>query len=153
MPAPDEKTESLIRGLPDAEGARLFYERATAANARAARAFGRDEGLLADALALAAWSPLLATTLEQHADYLAWLARERVASARVREAEELGESLARFALTHTQVGARALLALFRRRELLRIYLRDIRHAATIVETTEEISNLADAVLRHALANE
>ncbi|HVF42203.1 MAG TPA: hypothetical protein VM936_04285, partial [Pyrinomonadaceae bacterium] len=109
-------------------------------------------GLLADALALAAWSPLLATTLEQHADYLAWLARERVASARVREAEELGESLARFALTHTQVGARALLALFRRRELLRIYLRDVRRAATIVETTEEISNLADAVLRHALAN-
>ena len=152
MPAPDEKTESLIRGLPGPEGARLFYERVTAAHARAARAFERDEGLLADALALAAWSPLLATTLEQHADYLAWLARERVASARVREAEELGESLARFALTHTQVGARALLALFRRRELLRIYLRDIRRAATIVETTEEISNLADAVLRHALAN-
>lgn len=152
MPAPDEKTESLIRELPDPEGARLFYERATASGARAARAFERDEGLLADALALAAWSPLLATTLEQHADYLAWLARERVASARVREAEELGESLARFALTHTQVGARALLALFRRRELLRIYLRDIRRAATVVETTEEISNLADAVLRHALAN-
>lgn len=152
MPAPDEKTESLIRELPDPEGARLFYERVTASGARASRAFERDEGLLADALALAAWSPLLATTLEQHADYLAWLARERVASARVRETEELGESLARFALTHTQVGARALLALFRRRELLRIYLRDIRRAATVVETTEEISNLADAVLRHALAN-
>ncbi|HKG13526.1 MAG TPA: hypothetical protein VKB12_09300 [Pyrinomonadaceae bacterium] len=152
MPAPDEKTESLIRELPDTEGARLFYERVTATNARAARAFERDEGLLADALALAAWSPLLATTLEQHADYLTWLARERVASARVRATEELGESLARFALTHTQTDARALLALFRRRELLRIYLRDIRRAATIVETTEEISNLADAVLRHALAN-
>jgi glutamate-ammonia-ligase adenylyltransferase len=152
LPAPDEKTESLIRELPDPEGARLFYERVTTANARASRAFERDGGLLADALALAAWSPLLATTLEQHTDYLAWLARERVASARVRETEELGESLARFALTHTQVGARELLALFRRRELLRIYLRDIRRAATIVETTEEISNLADAVLRHALAN-
>lgn len=152
MPAPDEKTESLIRELPDPEGARLFYERVTASGARVARSFERDGGLLADALALAAWSPLLATTLEQNADYLAWLARERVASARVRETEELGESLARFALTHTQTGARHLLALFRRRELLRIYLRDIRRAATIVETTEEISNLADAVLRHALAN-
>lgn len=152
MPAPDKKTESLIRELPDPEGARLFYERVTAAHSRAARAFERDAGLLADALALAAWSPLLAATLEQHTDYLAWLSRERVASARVRETEELGESLARFALTHTQTGARELLALFRRRELLRIYLRDIRRAATIVETTEEISNLADAVLRHALAN-
>src|SRR5215212_6294953 len=123
-----------------------------ASGARAARAFERDGGLLADALALAAWSPLLATTIEQHTDHLAWLARERVSSARVRETEELGESLARFALTHTQTDARALLALFRRRELLRIYLRDIRRAATIVETTEAISNLADAVLRHALAN-
>jgi glutamate-ammonia-ligase adenylyltransferase len=152
LPEPDEKTESLIRELPDPEGARLFYERVTASHARAARAFERDEGLLADALALAAWSPLLATTIEQHTDYLAWLARERVSSARVRETEELGESLARFALTHTQVGERAMLALFRRRELLRIYLRDIRRAATIVETTEEISNLADAVLRRALAS-
>ena len=141
-----------MRELPDPEGARLFYERLTASHTRAARAFERDEGLLADALALAAWSPLLATTLEQHADYLAWLARERATAARVRETEELGESLARFALTHTQTGARSLLALFRRRELLRVYLRDIRRAATMVETTEEISNLADAVLRHALAS-
>jgi glutamate-ammonia-ligase adenylyltransferase len=152
LPAPDEKTETLIRELPDPESARLFYERVTTAHARAARVFERDEGLLADALALAAWSPLLATTLEQHTDYLVWLARERASATRVRETEELGESLARFALTHTQVGARALLAHFRRRELLRIYLRDIRHAATMVETTEEISNLADAVLRHALAS-
>ena len=77
MPAPDEKTESLIRELPDPEGARLFYERVTASHARAARAFARDEGLLSDALTLAAWSPLLGTTLEQNPDYLNWLARER----------------------------------------------------------------------------
>src|SRR3712207_1896600 len=97
LPVVNEKIESLIRELPGAEGARLFHERVTASDARAFRAFERDGGLLADALALAAWSPLLATTLEQRTDYLAWLARERVASSRVREADELGESLARFA--------------------------------------------------------
>lgn len=144
-----ETIESLLRDLPDPEGARLFYERITSEQLRAARTFERDAGLLSDALALAAWSPLLATTLEQNADYLVWLARERAAS-RVRTTEELGESLARFALTHTQTTAQAMLARFRRRELLRIYLRDIRRAATIVETTEELSNLADAVLRYAL---
>ncbi|HEX8351548.1 MAG TPA: hypothetical protein VF611_01395, partial [Pyrinomonadaceae bacterium] len=149
MPAPDEKTESLIRELPDPEGARHFYERAASAHPRAARAFGRDEGLLSDALALAAWSPLLATTLEQNPEHLGWLARER-ADARVRTTEELRESLARFALTHTQESAQAQLARFRRRELLRVYLRDIRRAATLVETTEELSNLADAALVHAL---
>src|SRR5437764_1370260 len=47
-----------------------------AGHARAARVFERDAGLLADALALAAWSPLLATTLEQNPDFLSWLARE-----------------------------------------------------------------------------
>ncbi len=150
MPPPDEKIESLIRELPDPEGARLFYERATSAGARAARAFGRDEGLTADALTLAAWSPLLATTLEQNPEHLGWLARER-ADARVRATEELRESLARFALTHTQVGAQVQLSRFRRRELLRVYLHDIRRATTLVETTEELSNLADAALVHALS--
>jgi glutamate-ammonia-ligase adenylyltransferase len=149
LPISTEKVERFTRELPDPEGARLFYERVTAEQSRAARAFERDEGVLADALALAAWSPLLATTLEQHPEHLGWLARERV-DARVRTTEELGETLARFALTHSQTSAQVTLARFRRRELLRVYLHDIRHATNLVETTEELSNLADAVLRYAL---
>ncbi len=145
----DEKIESLVRDLPDAEGARMFYERLAAEDARAAQKLVRDEGLLSDALALAAWSPLLGTTLAQNPDYLHWLARER-ADTHVRTLEELGESLARFALTHSQVEPQVLLARFRRRELLRIYLRDVRRTNSIVETTEELSNLADAVLAYAL---
>jgi glutamate-ammonia-ligase adenylyltransferase len=145
----EEKISALARELPDPEGALRFYDRVRAERPRAARAFEHDAGLLADALALAAWSPLLATTLEQNPEYLTWLARERTA-ARVREAEELGESLARFALTHTRADAREVLAAFRRRELLRVYLHDIRRTTTLVETTEELSNLADAVLRYAL---
>src|SRR4030095_14287441 len=73
------------------------------------------------------------------------------ADARVRNVEELSESLARFALTHTQVTPQVQLARFRRRELLRVYLHDIRRATTLVETTEELSNLADAALVHALS--
>ncbi len=38
------------------------------------------------------------------------------------------------------------LALFRRRQLLRILLRDVQGYCTLTETTEEISNLADAIL-------
>ncbi len=68
----------------------------------------------------------------------------------MRATEELEESLARFALTHSRVAPPVLLARFRRRELLRIYLHDLRHTTNIVETTEELSNLADAVLRYAL---
>ncbi|RDJ92973.1 hypothetical protein B4Q13_25120 [Lacticaseibacillus rhamnosus] len=42
------------------------------------------------------------------------------------------------------------LALFRRRELLRIVLRDGLRIGTLAEITEEISNLADAILGRAL---
>ena len=150
MPPLDEKVEALLHDLPDVEGARLFFERLTAEHPRAQRTLLRDTGLLSDALALAAWSPLLGTTLVQNPEYLAWLARER-AQTRVKSREELNESLARFGLTNSQLDAQVLLARFRRRELLRIYLRDIRNISTLVEVTEELSNLADAVLEYALS--
>ena len=145
----NEKTESLLRDLPDAAGARLFFERLQTEHPRAVKTLMRDAGLLSDTLALASWSPLLATTLAQNPDYLSWLARERL-HARVKSREELNESLARFGLTNSQLEPQVLLARFRRRELLRIYLRDIRNTSTLVEITEELSNLADAVLEHAL---
>ena len=149
MTGATDKIETLARDLPDPAGARLFYEQLAAEHQRIAERLARDEGLLADVLALAAWSPLLATTLAQSPEYIAWLARER-ADTHVRTVEELHEALARFALTHTQLAPHVLFARFRRRELLRIYLHDIRRISTVVETTEELSNLADAVLTYAL---
>ncbi|MDT7541389.1 MAG: [glutamine synthetase] adenylyltransferase / [glutamine synthetase]-adenylyl-L-tyrosine [Acidobacteriota bacterium] len=139
----------MLRDLPDREGARRFHEQLAAEHTRVARKLADDPGLLSDALALAAWSPLLATTLAQHPDHLGWLARER-AERHVRSTEELQESLARFALTHSSEAPHVMFARFRRRELLRIYLHDIRRTASVVETTEELSNLADAVLAYAL---
>jgi glutamine synthetase adenylyltransferase len=136
----NEIIEPLVRDLPDAEGARLFFERLATEHPRAVKTLMRDTGLLADALALASWSPLLATTLAQNPDYLAWLARERH-HARVKSREELNESLARFGSTNSQLEPQVLLARFRRRELLRIYLHDIRNTSTLVEITEELSNL------------
>ncbi|MDQ2936577.1 MAG: hypothetical protein M3R67_03625 [Acidobacteriota bacterium] len=144
------KVESLVRDLPDEKGARLFLERLEQEQPRAFQKLGRDPALLSDALALAAWSPLLATTLEQNPDYVSWLMRER-ADARVRTREQLKESLARFALTNSSLSSQVLFARFRRRELLRIYLHDVRRAHTLVETTEELSNLADAILDDALS--
>ena len=145
----NEKIEALVRDLPDREGAHLFFERLQAGHPRAAKKLAQDAGLLSDALALAAWSPLLSTTLAQNPEYLQWLARERT-QARVKSREELTESLARFSLTNSQLEPQVLLSRFRRRELLRIYLHDIRSTLTLVEITEELSNLADAILEYAL---
>ena len=150
MQSLDAKIESLIRDLPDEKGARLFLERFEREHPRAFQKLTQDSALLSDVLALSAWSPLLGTTLEQNPEYVSWLSRER-ADVRVRSRELLKESLARFALTNSSVTPQVMLARFRRRELLRIYLHDVRRTHTIVETTEELSNLADAVLDYALS--
>ncbi|CAN5725442.1 bifunctional [glutamate--ammonia ligase]-adenylyl-L-tyrosine phosphorylase/[glutamate--ammonia-ligase] adenylyltransferase [soil metagenome] len=146
----DNRVESLLGDLPDQQGARLFLERLQKESPRAFKSLSREPGLLSDALTLAAWSPLLATTLEQNPDYISWLTRERI-NPRVRTCDELKESLARFALINSSVNPQVLLARFRRRELLRTYLHDIRRIHTLVETTEELSNLADAILDYALS--
>ncbi|HEX6718424.1 MAG TPA: hypothetical protein VF088_15060 [Pyrinomonadaceae bacterium] len=150
MPKPDANLEFLLRDLPDENGARLFLERLAKEQPRAHQSLLKQPALLADVLALAAWSPLLATTIEQNPEYLSWLSRER-ADPRVRTADELKEALARFALTNSSLTPQVLLARFRRRELLRTYLHDIRRSQTLVETTEELSNLADAILDYALS--
>jgi glutamate-ammonia-ligase adenylyltransferase len=150
MPKSEANLEFLLRDLPDQNGARLLLERLSNEQPRAFRSLNSQPALLADVLALAAWSPLLATTLEQNPEYFSWLARERT-DTRVRSRDELKESLARFALTNSSLNPQNLLARFRRRELLRTYLHDIRRSHTLVETMEELSNLADAILDYALS--
>jgi glutamate-ammonia-ligase adenylyltransferase len=150
VPASSANLEFLLRDLPDENGARLFLDRLSNEQPRAYRTLTKQPALLADTLALAAWSPLLATTFEQNPEYFSWLARER-ADPRVRSLDELKESLARFALTNSSLNPQNLLARFRRRELLRTYLHDIRRSHTLVETMEELSNLADAILDYALS--
>jgi glutamate-ammonia-ligase adenylyltransferase len=144
-----EMVEQLLRQLPESHGAERLFRSLVDGHLTILKLFERELGLLSDVLAIAAWSPLLATTLEQNPEYLNWLQRER-ASTRVRTREEMGESLARFGLTNSQLDPHVLLTRFRRRELLRTYLHDIRRSRTIVETTEELSNLADAILDYAL---
>jgi len=145
-----ETVEFLLRDLPDPQGARLGLARLEKESPRYYQQLIKQPALLADVMALAAWSPLLATTIEQNTDYLSWLSRER-ANPRLRTRDELKESLARFALTNSSLNPQVLLARFRRRELLRTYLHDIRRSHTLVDTMEELSNLADAILDYALS--
>jgi glutamate-ammonia-ligase adenylyltransferase len=146
---PEDNIENLIRDLPDADSARRFLAELAVRFPTEEKRLLRNAALKSDVLTLVSFSPLLATTLLRHKSYLAWLERQRV-SAKVRGKEDLLESLARFALTNSTLEAHDLLSRFRRRELLRIYLQDIRNLETIAEITEEISNLADAILEYAL---
>ncbi len=145
----NERIEQLLSGLPDPEAARRFLGHLAERSPSASQKLLKSDALTSDVLTLVAFSPLLATTLLQNPDYIAWLDRKRRESG-VRTKDELLESLGQFSLTNSQLEPQVLFARFRRRELLRIYLRDIRRLATIAEITEEISVLADAVLESAL---
>ncbi|MBC7899815.1 MAG: hypothetical protein H7070_07140 [Saprospiraceae bacterium] len=141
--------KSKILDLPDADSAQRFLTSFAEKHHAKSERLLKNDALLSDVLALVSFSPLLATTLLQNPEYLWWLDRNRIGSG-VRNKSELLESLARFSLTNSQIEPHILLARFRRRELLRIFLSDIRRLSTIAETTEEISNLADAILENAL---
>jgi glutamate-ammonia-ligase adenylyltransferase len=141
--------EQLIESLPDPDAARRFADEFDVRHGPAARKLERDRALLSDVLTIASFSPLLATTLLQHPEYVAWLQKRRK-DAGLRSTGELVESLAQFGMTSSLLTPQVLYARFRRRELLRIFLRDVRRLATVPEVTEEISNLADAILAAAL---
>ena len=141
--------EELICDLPSPEAARRFFDQFSERNPNQTKKLIKNDALFSDVLALASYSPLLGTTLTQAPEYVAWLEKER-ADVSVRGKEALLESLARFALINSSLEPHVLFARFRRRELLRIFLRDIRRLGTIAEITEEISNLADTILENAL---
>ncbi|QQS41562.1 MAG: hypothetical protein IPM63_01030 [Acidobacteriota bacterium] len=144
-----ENIEPLTRDLPDPASAERFIAEFSQRHPSEARRLAKDKSLFSDLLSVASYSPLLASTVLQNPEYIRWLGRER-RDQKVREKDELLESLARFALTHTQIPPAVMLSRFRRRELIRIFLKDIRGLGTIAELTEEISNLADAILEYAL---
>ena len=69
---------------------------------------------------------------------------------RARTREDLDDEFARFSATSLDVSPAVLLARFKRREYLRIMLRDVLKLATLAEVTLELSSLADLLLEQAL---
>lgn len=141
--------DKFIQELPDAESAKRFLDQFGEKHPAQTKKLRQNQNLLTDVLTLVCYSPLLATTVLQNPQYLSWLNQKR-SDSKLRSKEELLESLARFSSINAQIEPNVLLARFRRRELLRIFLRDIRRLATVGEITEEISNLADAILEYVL---
>src|SRR5215216_741433 len=148
---PDERAsaiEAFIHTLPDPVGARSFLERLKAIRPVDTN---RNQLLLSRLLTVAAYSPFLAETILRHPEYIDWLQSETERGLdRGKTAEQLLEDLARFVTRMMDGDVRARLARFKRRELLRIYLRDCLGIATLAEVTEELSNLADVILGYGL---
>ncbi len=140
--------EAFIDTLPDPVSARIFLDRLEALPP----AIDLDSLLVSRLLTLAAYSPFLADTILRNPEHIAWLDRETgQAIGRGKTAEQLAEDLARFSARLVGADERTRLARFKRREFLRIYLRDCLGVATLSEVTEELSSLADVLLADALA--
>ena len=114
------------------------------------RSLERHPQLLHYALALFANSQYLGETLIQNPDLLPGLLRED-SLGRVQSAEDFAGAFARFRCPlHSRADTSLLLARFKRREYVRIVLRDILGIATLAEITAEISALTDVLIEEAL---
>src|SRR5258706_6468838 len=143
--------EAFIKTVPDPAAARVFMSRLGALDPKLSNDCKRDQLLLSRMLTLAGNSPFLAETLLRHPEHIGWLKAETTRHFdRVKSTEQLSEELARFVTRMINADDSTRLARFKRREFLRIYLRDCLGIATLSEVTEELSNLADVILDYAL---
>lgn len=141
---------TLLAQVPDPDGALNRLERfSRELPSRVADTIVRQPALLHYLLALFAHSAFLSETLIQQPELALWLGRERNLE-RLKSRDELLEEYARFEATAVEVEPGLALARFKRRQYLRITLRDILGLATLVETTLELSVLADVLLEKAL---
>jgi len=170
--APAGTAEALINLLPDSpdpDGALTSFERLLEGGGRElARQLDRHRFLIHYALAVFGYSRFLGDTLIRNPELLQGFRKERVLD-RSYAPEELHEAFARFrarcaapglmpAGTSSAQAAAAtteemslVLARFKRREYVRIMLRDVLGIAPLAETTAEISALADVLIEEALS--
>jgi glutamate-ammonia-ligase adenylyltransferase len=140
----------LLPELPDPDAALNLFERLTGtAPPELFRAFERDRVLVHYALAVFGYSHFLGETLIQNTDLFHILQREKMLD-RSRSRDEYREAFARFRSRSFETDIALLLAKFKRREYVRIMLRDVLGTATLAETTNEISALADVLIEEAL---
>jgi [glutamine synthetase] adenylyltransferase / [glutamine synthetase]-adenylyl-L-tyrosine phosphorylase len=137
----------LLAEVPDPDGALLLFER-LCESAETVRLLEQHNFLAHYALVVFGHSRFLGETLVQNSDLLASFLRERNLDRSFSQ-EEFHESLARFRTRSLEHDVALILARFKRREYVRIMLRDVLKIAPLAETTAEISALADVLIEEA----
>ncbi len=140
----------LLADSPDPDSALLLFGRLL--NESSEELVGllhRHNALAHYAIVAFGHSRFLSETLLQNADLLPSLQREKNLD-RSFSREEFHERLARFRSRSFETDVSVLLARFKRREYVRIMLRDVLKIAPLAETTAEISALADVLIGEAL---
>jgi [glutamine synthetase] adenylyltransferase / [glutamine synthetase]-adenylyl-L-tyrosine phosphorylase len=140
---------ALLGESPDPDSALLLFERLVAASAETARLLEHHQFLAHYAILVFSHSRYLGETLLQNTDLFQSFLRERNLD-RSFSREEFQESLARFRSRSFETDVSLLLARFKRREYVRIMLRDVLRIAPLAETTAEIAALSDVLIEDAL---
>lgn len=141
---------TLLTETPDPDSALILFDRLVSESpAEIVRLLDRHLQLAHYAIVVFGHSRFLGETLLQNPDLLQSLLRERSLD-RSFSREELRESLARFRSRSFETDVSLLLARFKRREYVRIMLRDVLKIAPLAETTAEISALTDVLIEEAL---
>jgi len=141
---------ALLAESPDPDSSLLLFERiATGASAEILRLLETHPFLAHYAIAVFGSSRYLGETLVQNTDLLHTFLREKKLD-RSFSHEEFSEALARFRSRSFEKDNSLLLARFKRREYVRIMLRDVLKIAPLAETTAEISALSDVLIEEAL---
>lgn len=140
----------LLAESPDPDQAVNLLERlASQGSDEAIALFHRNRILLHYAIVIFGQSYWLGETLLRHPDILYSLYREKNLERSLAR-DDYRESLARLRSRMVETDTALLLARFKRREYVRIALRDILSIATLAVTAEEISALADVMIEEAL---
>jgi [glutamine synthetase] adenylyltransferase / [glutamine synthetase]-adenylyl-L-tyrosine phosphorylase len=135
---------ALLPSLPNPDDSIHFLNRLIAEKPEQARLITEDPAALRYALTIFSYSRFLSDSIIRYPETLLEIALERNLH-RGFLAEQYEDLLTR-SLPADGVPNAVDLALFRRKQMLRIVLRDALRFADLSETTEDLSNLADAIL-------
>ena len=138
----------FLRQSPNPDAALSGLDRFLGEAGQPAEELFHPASMLGAAIAIFSQSRYLTEALIRHPQLLGWaLDAERI--YRVLPRDELRSELGWLGLSEKSENAATTLARFKRMHVLRIALRDLLGIATLAEVTEELSNLADALLRGA----
>ncbi|MHB8756097.1 MAG: [protein-PII] uridylyltransferase family protein [Candidatus Acidiferrales bacterium] len=144
---------TLLAQVPSPDDALNFLERyLREAPASVTRHLEAHPAALHYLLSLFSYSRFLSESLVQQPDLLLWLDHRNPTEGleRRKSRDDLLEDCYRFSTMAYDLSPAILLARFKRREYLRITLRDVLNLATLADTVLELSDLADVLIERAL---
>lgn len=143
-----QRLDALLNASPDPDAALAYLVSFRERQPRCFEEIGRSPRGLHLLLTVFAYSRFLSEDVLQHPEWISEFL-EPDALAFVRPTEDFLQRLESFLADRGESPDALTLALFRRKQILRILLRDVLGFGALAEVAAELSNLADAIIEVA----